>query len=170
MRRYFFFIGLFLPTISAQASSQEVQDDDRDQWNALVEQVRPAVVKLDVANSIGLDNDFPFSGAATGVIVDKEEGLIVTNRHVVSKSPLNKLSINFYNSKSVNGNVFYIDPWHDFAFVKFDPSEVDFELTQATLGSIEDISLKEQLMLLGYVSGAENSYKYGHVNASCQSW
>lgn len=136
------------------------------QWQELERKMRPTVVKLFVANSIGLDNDFPYSGSATGFIVDKKRGIIVTNRHVTSISPLTQLRISFFNNRSVPGKVLYVDPWHDFAFIQFDPKHhnISFNLEEVTLGQHSNIKPGETLMMIGHSSGSDYSIKYGNVN------
>ncbi|MCB0272872.1 MAG: trypsin-like peptidase domain-containing protein [Bdellovibrionales bacterium] len=131
-----------------------------------VEKLKWTVVKLEVANRYGLDTDFPYSGSGTGFIVDKQRGIVVTNRHVVTASPLTKLKINFYNNKSVDGKVLYIDPWHDFAFVQFDPKDknIDFSLSQVELGSQKDVHEGDEVLLIGHSSGADYSVKSGTIN------
>ncbi|HMQ10680.1 MAG TPA: trypsin-like peptidase domain-containing protein [Oligoflexia bacterium] len=135
-------------------------------WQELEQKMRPTVVKLYVANSIGLDNDFPYSGTATGFIVDKKRGIIATNRHVTSISPLTQLRIYFFNNRSVPGKVLYVDPWHDFAFIQFDPkhANITFELEEVVLGQHTSVKPGEKLMMIGHSSGSDYSIKYGNVN------
>jgi S1-C subfamily serine protease len=70
---------------------------------------------------------------ATGFVVDKERGIILSNRHVVSAGPIVAQAI-FRNYEEVDLNPVYYDPIHDFGFFRFDPSKIKFmELVQIPL-------------------------------------
>ena len=62
---------------------------------------------------------------ATGFVVDKERGIILSNRHVVSAGPI-VAQATFRNYEEVELNPVYYDPIHDFGFFRFDPSKIKF--------------------------------------------
>ena len=71
--------------------------------------------------------------SATGFVVDKERGLILSNRHVVSAAPTVAQAI-FRNYEEVELKPIYYDPIHDFGFFRFDPSKIKFmDLVQIPL-------------------------------------
>ena len=98
------------------------------------------------------------SGIATGFVVDKNRGLILTNKHVVQVSP-SRFEIVFTNGEAVKAEQFYIDPVHDFGFLRFDAKAVQFmefdELTLDPNGARRDVQVRvvgsdagEKLMVL----------------------
>ncbi|KAG8656499.1 hypothetical protein MANES_04G143783v8 [Manihot esculenta] len=57
--------------------------DTADSWRE-TNKVVPAVVVLRVTACRSFDTELPSSGSATGFVVDKQRGIILTSRHVVS--------------------------------------------------------------------------------------
>ncbi|KAJ6368114.1 hypothetical protein OIU78_000647 [Salix suchowensis] len=57
-----------------------ITDDD---WRDAINKVVPAVVVLQTTACRSFDTERPSSGSATGFVVDKNRGIILTNRHVV---------------------------------------------------------------------------------------
>jgi S1-C subfamily serine protease len=73
------------------------------------------------------------TGHATGFVVDRRRGLILTNRHVVTDGPVTADAI-FLSKEEVALTPFYRDPVHDFAFFRFNPNEVrHLELEEISL-------------------------------------
>ncbi|KAJ6738553.1 BINDING PROTEIN putative-RELATED [Salix koriyanagi] len=54
-----------------------------DDWAETVNKVAPAVVVLQITTCRAFDTELPSSSSATGFVVDKQRGIILTNRHVV---------------------------------------------------------------------------------------
>ena len=74
---------------------------------------------------------------ATGFVVDKERGYIMTNRHVAGPGPIVAEAI-FANNEEVPLTVAYYDPVHDFAVFQFDPKAIKhMELVQLELAPAE---------------------------------
>ena len=55
-----------------------------DAWKTTLDAVVPAVVVLKVTQTRAFDTESAGSSYATGFVVDKARGLILTNRHVVT--------------------------------------------------------------------------------------
>ncbi|GBG28846.1 Pro-apoptotic serine protease NMA111 [Hondaea fermentalgiana] len=66
------------------------------------------------------------SGGATGFVVDKKRGIILTNRHVVTGAPMRAFAT-FQSKEEVELEPIYSDPIHDFGFFRFDPSKVQYQ-------------------------------------------
>ena len=94
-------------------------------WKETLERVVPAVVVLRVVNCRAFDTESPGSSYATGFVVDKERGIILTNRHVTKPSPTTTDAI-FLNREEVSVTPIYRDPVHDFGFLRFDTSQLNF--------------------------------------------
>jgi S1-C subfamily serine protease len=94
-------------------------------WEATLERVLPAVVMLRLSVPRSFDTERATSSTATGFVVDAEQGLILTNRHVVQPGPVVAEAV-FQNHEEVEVFPVYRDPVHDFGFVRYDPSQVRF--------------------------------------------
>jgi len=71
------------------------------------------------------DTEGAGSSYATGFVVDRTRGVILTNRHVVTPGPIVAEAV-FQNREEVRVHPIYYDPVHDFGFFRFDPSELQF--------------------------------------------
>jgi S1-C subfamily serine protease len=92
-------------------------------------------LKYDVKKKLVKKFFFFFLGgySATGFVVDKERGIILSNRHVVSPGPIVAQAV-FRDYEEVELQPIYRDPVHDFGFFRFDPSKIKFmELEQIPL-------------------------------------
>jgi len=94
-------------------------------WEETLDRVAPAVVVLRVSTPRAFDDLTPGTGMATGFVVDQEQGLILTNRHVVTSGPVVAEAV-FQNNEEVDVRAVYRDPVHDFGIFRFDPKEVRF--------------------------------------------
>jgi len=97
---------------------------ERD-WERTLERVSCGVVVVRVASVLSFDmNDRGFS-LATGFVVDKTLGIILTNRHVVTTGPVTADAV-FLNKEEVELKPLYADPVHDFGFFTYNPADVQF--------------------------------------------
>jgi S1-C subfamily serine protease len=138
------------PTDSAGRAEAEEEEDGR--WSEVVKRCSKAVVVIRCARVRAFDAcDARFGvppplppdalavaptcisaalkapsitiGHATGFVVDRRRGLILTNRHVVTDGPVTADAI-FLSKEEVALTPFYRDPVHDFAFFRFNPNQV----------------------------------------------
>ena len=94
-------------------------------WERTLERVSRGVVVVRVCSVISFDmNDAGFS-MATGFVVDRQLGIIMTNRHVVTSGPVTADAV-FLNKEEVELTPLYADPVHDFGFFRYDPSLIKF--------------------------------------------
>jgi ribosome silencing factor RsfS/YbeB/iojap len=94
-------------------------------WERVLERVVPAVVVLRVSQTRPFDTEPTGTTTATGFVVDAEQGIILSNRHVVSPGPVVAEAV-FQNHEEVDVRALYRDPVHDFGFFRYDPSRVRF--------------------------------------------
>ncbi|RGB42648.1 trypsin-like cysteine/serine peptidase domain-containing protein [Rhizophagus diaphanus] len=102
-------------------------------WETTLEKAIKAIVSIK-ANHVRTFDTEPSGGySATGFVVDKERGIILSNRHVVSPGPIVAQAV-FRDYEEVELQPIYRDPVHDFGFFRFDPSKIKFmELEQIPL-------------------------------------
>jgi S1-C subfamily serine protease len=96
-----------------------------DDWSAMLERISSGVVSLDIDVPLAFDTDPSLSSQATGFVVDAEQGLILTNRHVVTAGPVRAEAL-FLNREEVPLVPVYRDPVHDFGFFRFDPEALKY--------------------------------------------
>ena len=94
-------------------------------WQETLDRVASAVVVLRVSTPRAFDELTPGTAVATGFVVDEEQGLILTNRHVVTSGPVVAEAV-FQNNEEVDVQAVYRDPVHDFGIFRFDPADVRF--------------------------------------------
>lgn len=107
--------------VAAGQSADAVQDE----WSQVLKEAVPAVVSIKVTGTRNFDTEKARSGQGTGFIVDKERGIILTNRHMVHAGPVVAEAV-FLNHEEVPLRALYRDPVHDFGFYQFDPTDVQY--------------------------------------------
>ncbi|MEE2750068.1 MAG: trypsin-like peptidase domain-containing protein, partial [Myxococcota bacterium] len=126
---YWWKFGVLILLFGAFGSSQAAAD----QWESTLERVVPAVVSLQVSSTRAFDTESASSSQGTGFVVDAENGILLTNRHMVEPGPVVSQAV-FQNHEEVDVQALYRDPVHDFGFYRFDPAEVRFlELSELPL-------------------------------------
>eukprot|EP00249_Psilotum_nudum_P020101 c27567_g1_i1 orf=549-3821(+) len=96
-----------------------------EDWRRALSKVVPAVVVLRTTTTRAFDTEQAGASYATGFIVDKRRGIILTNRHVVKPGPVVAEAM-FLNREEIPVHPLYRDPVHDFGFFHFDPRAIQF--------------------------------------------
>ncbi|XP_065849796.1 protease Do-like 7 isoform X2 [Euphorbia lathyris] len=96
-----------------------------EDWRKALNKVVPAVVVLRTTACRAFDTEVAGASYATGFVVDKRRGIILTNRHVVKPGPVVAEAM-FVNREEIPVHPIYRDPVHDFGFFRYDPSAVQF--------------------------------------------
>ncbi|KAL8123930.1 hypothetical protein AgCh_011801 [Apium graveolens] len=112
-----------------------------EDWRRALSKVVPAVVVLRTTACRAFDTEPAGAGYATGFVVDKRNGIILTNRHVVKPGPVVAEAM-FVNREEVPVYPVYRDPVHDFGFFRYDPDAIQFL-------SYEDIPLAPEAACVG---------------------
>ena len=108
------------------------------------------------------DNYSPSSGS--GFLIDKTNGLIVTNAHVASYSPsLNR--VNFKYSDPIKSKQVYIDPEIDLAFLKIDPKDIPKTAIEAKLQCKNDYKQGSGVVAFGHPAGKDFTITRGIISA-----
>ncbi|EEF29416.1 protease Do-like 7 [Ricinus communis] len=96
-----------------------------EDWRKALNKVVPAVVVLRTTACRAFDTESAGASYATGFVVDKRRGIILTNRHVVKPGPVVAEAM-FLNREEIPIYPIYRDPVHDFGFFCYDPSAIQF--------------------------------------------
>lgn len=131
-------------------------------WTEDIARHKPSVVNIERSAEVVFSAERQGTTYATGFIVDAAAGIIATNRHVTGTSP-STVKINFHDGSFTEAKVLYYDPEQDFGFYQIDPADVGFELQAVTLGSWRELSVGEELLLIGNNEKEEYSIKHGAV-------
>ncbi|KAI9018755.1 hypothetical protein CLU79DRAFT_837028 [Phycomyces nitens] len=96
-----------------------------ENWEKTLEESIKSIVSIKATRVRCLDTETPGAFTATGFVVDPVRGIILSNRHVVSVSPIVAQAV-LCNYEEIELIPIYRDPVHDFGFFKYDPSHVRF--------------------------------------------
>ena len=114
---------LLLATLAA--STVTVAAAEEPEWASTLERISSGVVSIRVDSTRAFDTEWNSSSQATGFVVDAEEGIILTNRHVVTPGPVVAEAV-FINNEEVTLTPVYRDPVHDFGFFRYDPDDLQY--------------------------------------------
>ncbi|KAK3012580.1 hypothetical protein RJ639_009729, partial [Escallonia herrerae] len=96
-----------------------------EDWRRALDRVVPAVVVLRTTACRAFDTESAGASYATGFVVDRRRGIILTNRHVVKPGPVVAEAM-FVNREEIPVYPVYRDPVHDFGFFCYDPGAIQF--------------------------------------------
>ena len=113
------------PLATYQPLLVERQLSTAERWNITLERAIKGIVSIKATTLRSFDTESAGSYTATGFIVDRTRGIILSNRHVVNPSPTTSTAI-FGNYEEVTLQSIYYDPVHDFGFFKYDPAKIKF--------------------------------------------
>ncbi|HEX2139578.1 MAG TPA: DegQ family serine endoprotease [Woeseiaceae bacterium] len=145
----------------------------------LVERVSPAVVNIRVSQTIAGRSpyademfrrffgipDLPGGGtqevasAGSGVIVDAENGYILTNNHVVENA--DKIQVFLYNDDSLEAEVVGTDAATDIAVLKVEPEN----LVEIPIGDSEELRVGDFVIAIGNPFGLGHTVTSGIISA-----
>ncbi|KAI8089508.1 trypsin-like cysteine/serine peptidase domain-containing protein [Halteromyces radiatus] len=94
-------------------------------WEPTLEKAIKAIISIKASHVRSFDTETSGAYTATGFIVDAQQGIVLTNRHVVSPAPIVAQAV-LTNYEEVDLMPIYRDPVHDFGFMQFDPSKIKF--------------------------------------------
>lgn len=92
-------------------------------WESVLADVVPGVVSIQVTAVRSFDTENAGASQGTGFVVDRERGIILTNRHMVHTGPVLAEAV-FLDDSEVKLHAIYRDPVHDFGFYQMDPAEM----------------------------------------------
>ncbi|KAL2926610.1 Protease Do-like 7 [Bienertia sinuspersici] len=133
-----------------------------EDWRKALNKVVPAVVVLRTTACRAFDTESAGASYATGFVVDKRRGIILTNRHVVKPGPVVS-EATFLNREEIPVYPVYRDPVHDFGFFRYDPQQIRFLSYDEIPLAPEAASVGLEIRVVGNDSGEKVSILAGTV-------
>ncbi|MFN0205577.1 MAG: trypsin-like peptidase domain-containing protein [Planctomycetota bacterium] len=145
-----------------------IQSDTAD-WNTVVVKSAQAVVSIRsrIRVPVGRDEAGPFEGS--GFVVDGQNGLVATNRHVAGEGVVLDLEIQFFDRSSTSASLVFADPLHDFAFLKFDPKAAPPGLNTIPFDS-RTPEIGEEIRMIGNNAGLASTVLNGTISNLETHW
>lgn len=177
-----FSLAAVLLALATSAGAQlpvTLEGEDMPSLAPLVDRVSPAVVNIRVSQTIrggspyanemfrrffGLP-EMPGGGtqevasAGSGVIVDAENGYILTNNHVVERA--DEIKIFLKNGDSLDAEIVGTDPATDIAVLKVKPGN----LVEIPIGDSEELRVGDFVIAIGNPFGLSHTVTSGIVSA-----
>jgi len=146
----------------------------------LVKRVAPAVVNIRVSQTVnspsvygdemfrrffgipdnsGQNTEREVASAGSGVIVDAENGYILTNHHVVENA--DKIQISLFNEDSLDAEIIGSDAATDIAVIKVDPDS----LVDLPIGDSSTVEVGDFVIAIGNPFGLGHTVTSGIVSA-----
>lgn len=147
------------PTITA---AEPITETEKGKRRLLLNKIRKGVVIIKVkahVNATKLDSQ---SWSGTGFIIDRERGLIATNRHVAGSFSICSYELKFSNGSIVSGRRRYVDPFLDFAILEVNPKDIPDECQTLTLSN-KTLNINTCVNVMGNAAGDEFSTQEGTI-------
>jgi serine protease Do/serine protease DegQ len=165
---------LSLLTVGYAALPEHVGGQPLPSLAPLVKKVAPAVVNIRVSQTVatrspfgddtfrrffGIPDEREVASAGSGVIVDADNGYILTNHHVVENA--DKIMISLINEVSLDAEIIGSDAATDIAVIKVDPAN----LVELPIGESDDVEVGDFVIAIGNPFGLGHTVTSGIVSA-----
>lgn len=114
-----------LQIVDYAVAVQQEDEHTHDPWGKALRRVIKSIVTIRVNVLRTFDTHEAGVYEGSGFVVDRKNGLILSNRHIVTQAPITATAI-FANYEEINVKQDYVDPVHDFGFFRYDPAKVKF--------------------------------------------
>jgi len=135
--------------------------------DVILDQASHYTVKIRRVASIGLSEDEGTSASATGFLVDRTRGWILTNAHVASRSPAT-ITVSFKGQKYVPARRVFVDRLTDVAVLEIDKSAIPADAVTAELECSQPPRVGNSVAIFGHPG--ELSYTATRGIISSVSW
>ncbi|CAO3612788.1 unnamed protein product [Cunninghamella blakesleeana] len=131
-------------------------------WESTLERCIKSIVSIKATRVRCLDTEIPGVFSATGFVVDAERGIILSNRHVVSVSPIVAQAV-LCNYEEIDLKPIYRDPIHDFGFFQYDPTKIRYLNMPAIELYPEGARVGQEIKVVGNDAGEKLSILSGTI-------
>ena len=152
-------IRFIIPLIFLLITSAKANELER-----ILDQANKYTVKIYNSTDTPFLEDTYNPSAGSGFLIDKANGIIITNAHVASYSPaLNR--VNFKYSNPVQSKQAYIDTELDLALLKIDPKLIPNNAVEAKLHCKNDYKQGQSVVAFGHPAGKDFTITRGIISA-----
>ncbi|MEI7493634.1 MAG: serine protease [Alphaproteobacteria bacterium] len=135
---------------------------EKNHRRMLLNKMRKGVVIIKVKAHVNATEPNAQSWSGTGFIVDKNKGLIATNRHVAGTFCICSYELKFNNGSKAVGRRRYVDPFLDFAILEVNPKDIPDDCEELSL-SDQKLHLNDSINVMGNAAGDEFSTQEGTI-------
>jgi len=154
-RRIIFILSVIL-LLASGAKANELE--------RILDQANKYTVKISNSTNTPFIEDSYNASFGSGILIDKTNGIIITNAHVSSYSPsINR--VNFKYSDPIQSKQIYIDPEIDLAFLQVDPKSIPKEAIEAKLQCKNDYKQGQNVVAFGHPNGKDFTITRGIISA-----
>ena len=152
-------IRFIIPLIFLLITSAKANELER-----ILDQANKYTVKISNSTNTPFIEDSYNASFGSGILIDKTNGIIITNAHVSSYSPsINR--VNFKYSDPIQSKQIYIDPEIDLAFLQVDPKSIPKEAIEAKLQCKNDYKQGQNVVAFGHPNGKDFTITRGIISA-----
>lgn len=126
---------------SNNSAMSTASQSDKETWDRTIARVINGIVSIKATTTRPFDTESAGDYTATGFVISKKHGLILSNRHVVSPAPITSVAV-FVNYEEIPCYPVYRDPIHDFGVFRYDPAKLKHI-------NVEEIELRPDLARVG---------------------
>jgi S1-C subfamily serine protease len=156
MTRSIIFIVSAILLLSPETRANELE--------RILDQANKYTVKISNSTNTPFIEDSYNASFGSGILIDKTNGIIITNAHVSSYSPsINR--VNFKYSDPIQSKQIYIDPEIDLAFLQVDPKSIPKEAIEAKLQCKNDYKQGQNVVAFGHPNGKDFTITRGIISA-----
>ncbi len=153
-------LAVFLSAGAHAALPAEVQGKPVTSLAPLVEEASPAVVNIQVRQAgRGPFGRGDVGGNGSGVIVDAENGYILTNHHVVGNA--DEIQVSLVDGRELEAELVGSDAATDIALIQVEPEN----LTDMPIGDSNDVRVGDFVIAIGSPYGLTHTVTSGIVSA-----
>jgi len=152
--------GVLFPTKTVSADQSLFNEDI---VTSIYQNVSPAVVEVDVSqtSNTGFFGRFTQEGEGSGILIDSQNGYIVTNNHVVEGATT--LTVKLSTGKTATAKIVGTDAIDDLALISVDASAVS-GITPLALGDSSTVKPGQMAIAIGNPYGYQNSISLGVIS------
>ncbi len=154
--------SLTLVLILLSGSSLLRAQEASAKWSAVIANAVPSVVSLQISYVRDFVENNQGVSSATGFIVDAEQGIILTNRHVVGSGPIS-MTATFQNLERIDVVPLYRDPVHDFGFLRYNPEDLKRNQPEAMTLNAAGALVGTDIRVIGSDGGEQLSILTGTI-------